>query len=245
MSALEIIIGQINTHHQNAMRQAKGAVESAKAAGLLLLQLKTTIPHGEWTTWLKSNLTVSDRQAQRYMSVAQGKTVPLRKLAGKTDTVSVLDNQKSSAGVWKDGKWTPEAGCMYKFVEDEAEYWVIPDRQSDLWFHICKHYSGTRMNTDGFSRRYTVFSSITDPDSIYQYYVGTTTPLGWIGVEAVLKSYGLKNLKGSLVKGKHTSLRFEFPKGEPEMCDWYWGDGEPDDRVAFVDKLLADSKQGE
>lgn len=240
MHHLENIIDQINTHHQNAIKKATDALTSARAAGELLLQVKATLPYGTFTKWIEAHLTVSDRQAQRYMAVAQGKTVPLRKLAGKTDTVSVLDNQKSSEGLWKDGKWTPEAGCMYKFIENDAEYWVLPDQQSDRWFHICKHYSGTRMNTDGFSRRHTVFSSITDPDSSHQYYVGTTTPLGWIGVEAVLKSYGLKNLEGSLVKGKHTSLRFEFPKGEPEMCDWYWDDGEPDDRVAYVDKLLAE-----
>ncbi len=75
------------------MNQAKDAVQSAKAAGELLLEVKAAIPYGEWTNWLKANLTVSDRQAQRYIAVAQGKAVPLRKLAGKTDTVSDLENQ--------------------------------------------------------------------------------------------------------------------------------------------------------
>jgi hypothetical protein len=93
MLPIETIITQINTHHQKAMKQAKDAVGSAKAAGQLLLQVKDTIPYGEWTNWIKANLTVSDRQAQQYIAVAQGKAVPLRKLASKTDTVSDFENQ--------------------------------------------------------------------------------------------------------------------------------------------------------
>ena len=90
MLPTQTIIDQINTHHKNATKHAKDAVESAKAAGELLLHMKATLPHGTLTSWIKANLNVSDRQAQRYMAVAQGKPVPLRKLAGKTDTVSVL-----------------------------------------------------------------------------------------------------------------------------------------------------------
>jgi len=90
MLPIETIITQINMHHQNATKQATDAVESAIAAGQLLLKVKATVPHGEWTNWLKEHVTVSDRQAQRYMAAAQGKAVSLRMLAGKTDTVSDL-----------------------------------------------------------------------------------------------------------------------------------------------------------
>jgi hypothetical protein len=86
----QTIIDQINNHHTNAMKQANGAIESAKAAGELLLQVKAALPHGTWKSWLKAHLSVSERQAQRYMALARGKPVPLRKLAGKTDTVSDL-----------------------------------------------------------------------------------------------------------------------------------------------------------
>ena len=86
------LITQINTHHQNAMKQASDAVKSAEAAGKLLLEVKAALPHGEFTKWIKENLSVSDRQVQRYIAVAQGKTVPIRKLLGKTDTVSVLND---------------------------------------------------------------------------------------------------------------------------------------------------------
>ena len=43
MLPTQSIIDQINTHHTNAMKQAKEAVQSAKAAGELLLQVKATL----------------------------------------------------------------------------------------------------------------------------------------------------------------------------------------------------------
>jgi len=93
MLPTQSIIDQINAHHQNAIKQAQNAIESAKAAGELLLQVKASLPHGTFTSWIKNNLNVSDRQAQRYMAVAQGKPVPLRKLVDKTDTVSVFTDE--------------------------------------------------------------------------------------------------------------------------------------------------------
>ena len=194
MLPIETIITQINKLHINAMKQAKEAVESAKAAGALLLQVKASLPHGTWTTWLNANIDVSERQAQRYMATAKGKHVPLLLLANKTDTVSVLQTTAQSKGIWKNGKWEPEPGCMYLFKEDGGTYWVLPSSVEGMWFHVCKHYHGRRMSTDGFARHHTIFSVVNDSDLTSKFYVGTTTPLGWIGVGDVLKSYGLKDI---------------------------------------------------
>ena len=239
MLPTQTIIDQINTHHKNATKHAKDAVESAKAAGELLLHMKATLPHGALTSWIKANLNVSDRQAQRYMAVAQGKTVPLRKLAGKTDTVSVLQTTAQSQGKWKNEKWEPEAGCMYLFNEEGASYWVLPCTEGGKWFHVSKLYDGPRMSTDGFYRHYTIFSVVDDPDLTSKFYVGTTTPLGWIGVGDVLKSYGLKDIEKSLIKGKPAKHSYERPFGEQSPENWYWGNnGDWDDREAYADLML-------
>ncbi len=239
MLLTQSVIDQINTHHQNAIKQAQNAIESAKAAGELLLQVKASLPHGTFTSWIKNNLNVSDRQAQRYMAVAQGKPVPLRKLAYKTDTVSVLQNTAQSKGIWKNEKWEPEAGCMYLFNEDGASYWVLPSTVGRKWFHVSKLYDGPRMSSDGFNRHYTIFSEVDDPDLNAKFYVGTTTPLGWFGVGDVLNSYGLKDIEKSLVKGKPTKHSYERPFGEQSPENWYWGNnGEWDDREAYIDSIL-------
>jgi hypothetical protein len=239
MLPIETIIDQINTHHKYATKHAKDAVESAKAAGELLLHVKATLPHGTLTSWIKTNLNVSDRQAQRYMAVAQGKPVPLRKLADKTDTVSVLQNTTQSKGIWKNERWEPEAGCMYLFNEEGASYWVLPCTEGGKWFHVSKLYDGPRMSTDGFYRHYTIFSVVDDPDLTSKFYVGTTTPLGWVGVGDVLKSYGLKDIEKSLVKGKPAKHRYERPFGEQSPENWYWeNNGDWDDREAYADFML-------
>ena len=95
------------------------------------------------------------------------------------------------------------------------------------------------MSTSGFRREWTIFSKVTDPDLTSEFYVGTTRPLGYIGVEGVLKSYGLKNFEKSLIIGKQTQHGFESPFGEPESENWYWGEnGEWDDREAYADLIL-------
>lgn len=239
MLPTQTLIDQINSHHAHALQLAEEAVESAIAVGLLLLKAKEAIPHGEWEPWLKTHTKISVRQAQRFMARAKGKPDTPRKLVSKNDTVSYLPIQASCKGKWKNGKWEPEAGCMYLFNEDGASYWVLPSTQGGKWFHVSKLYDGPRMSTDGFYRHYTIFSVVDDPDLTAKFYVGTTTPLGWIGVGAVLKSYGLKDIEKSLVKGKPAKHSYERPFGEQSPENWYWGNnGEWDDREAYVDSIL-------
>ena len=187
--------------------------------GELLLKVKAGLPHGQWTDWVERNLTVSLRQSQRYIAVAQGKVVPVRQLAGKSDTVSLLPaNQKPNLircqGAWVNGRWRPKPGFFYLFKEGGANYWAHPSTRDDRWFHVCKHYDGPRMPTEGFSRRYTVFSPITDPAFTSEQYVGTTTPLGWIGVGDVLKSH-------SMPRTPQSDAVFANPKtGKPYVSFW-------------------------
>lgn len=83
---------QIQAHHDAAHNAADKAIEHAKQAGVLLLEVKASLPHGEFTKWVDVHLTVSQRQAQRYIAAAQGKALPVRAIAPpvKNDTVSYL-----------------------------------------------------------------------------------------------------------------------------------------------------------
>jgi hypothetical protein len=226
------LASQINELDKKAKAHAQDAIEYARQAGELMLSVKKRLPHGQWTDWAEKNLTVSLRQCQRYIAVAQGKVVPVRQLAGKNDTVSFLDppNKKPNLircqGEWIDGSWRPKPGFFYLFKEGGANYWAHPSTRDDRWFHVCKHYDGPRMSTEGFFRRYTVFSPITDPAFTLEQYVGTTTPLGWIGVGDVLKSYGLKDISDSLSLSLAAPGGLSRPFGEPDFEDFYedWHD---------------------
>ena len=48
-------------------------LEHATAAGNALLKAKAALPHGRWLPWLKSKCDLSERMAQNYMVVAQGR----------------------------------------------------------------------------------------------------------------------------------------------------------------------------
>lgn len=65
------IAERINDHHRRAQQSANWALQQAKAAGDLLLEVKAALPHGAWLPWLRANCEVGDRQAQRYIRLAK------------------------------------------------------------------------------------------------------------------------------------------------------------------------------
>jgi len=70
MNIRTTIASEINEHHAIAIAKAGEAVHHAKEAGRLLLEVKAALPHGEFGKWMEQNITVSVRQAQRYIAVA-------------------------------------------------------------------------------------------------------------------------------------------------------------------------------
>lgn len=83
------VADEINRLHALATDHAGKAIDYAKQAGRLLLDVKAGLPHGAFLPWLADNVAVSERQAQRYMRAALGKPVSTRALAApKSDTVS-------------------------------------------------------------------------------------------------------------------------------------------------------------
>jgi len=227
---LQDVASQINFHHERACENALIAIDHAKAAGQLLLKQKDSLPHGQFTPWLRTNCQVSERQAQRYMAVALGKPVPIRRLAGKTVTHASLLKPipKTSTGTWVDDRWIPEKGFMYLFKEGDANYWVHPAANGG--FHVCKHYSENMMSSEGFYWRYTILAVNTDEELTSQFYVGTrSAPLNICCIHDILVSYGLKDFKGSFVFGSEDNHPSKRPWGEPEPENWYWDSDTPED----------------
>lgn len=69
-SSLTITASEIQSEHDAARRCASEAVAHAIKAGELLLQVKASLPHGEFGPWLAANVEFSDRTAQGYMRIA-------------------------------------------------------------------------------------------------------------------------------------------------------------------------------
>lgn len=62
------VIAEINSEHELAQQASKTAAEHGSRVGALLLQVKESLPHGEFGNWLVQNVNVSDRQARKYQN---------------------------------------------------------------------------------------------------------------------------------------------------------------------------------
>ena len=70
-SDLTKLAQRINAAHSKIQQAMKAGLEHAIEAGLLLIEAKAAVGHGEWLPWLDQNCTVSPRTAQAYMRVAR------------------------------------------------------------------------------------------------------------------------------------------------------------------------------
>lgn len=230
MSTLSITATEINRLHAQAHASAESAVDSAKAAGKLLIEAKASMKHGEFLPWIVANTSVSTRQAQRYMAAALGKFGNVRDVFPKSDMMSHLPPAppRTSLGIWDGDRWVPEPGYLYCFSADNGTYWVAPAQGGGT--HVSRLYSGDRMATDGFSWRYTIFAENDDPNISTRWYIGTRhAPLSRSGVHGILKSYGLHDIKAAKIKGVKFDDTLERPFGEPDPEQWYLDVPLPDD----------------
>ncbi len=62
---------RINAKHHAAEQTAHQALEYAKESGELLLEAKGKVAHGQWLSWIDTNLHIGPRQAQKYMKLAK------------------------------------------------------------------------------------------------------------------------------------------------------------------------------
>lgn len=229
MNEIDTAAAEINRLHELAQMQVTQVIENASRIGRMLIEVKDKQPKGAFHAWVRSNLTVSVRQAQRYMECAQGKPVRRRHLSVRRDTLvshSPKENDRSE-GIWENEVWLPESGFSYKFDED-GTYWVTSAKNGG--FHVCKLYSGERLSSAGRNWRYTILADVTDADIEFDYFIGTRfAPMSAKGIHGILHSYGLRDLRSALVQGSKQKEPLERPLGEPPAENWYWDTESPDD----------------
>lgn len=79
---LSSLAADIQAAHIAVGHNAKAMAEHALTAGRLLNEAKDNLQHGEFGSWLRKHLSISERTARRYMTLA--------KSGVKTDTVADL-----------------------------------------------------------------------------------------------------------------------------------------------------------
>ena len=131
-------VNVINTLHQLAINSANEAIDYATQLGRLLTDIKIQLPHGSFTKWIEENLTVSPRQAQRYMAVASGKDLNVSKLGYKNDKMSQLSSDDYLDRITMNPVWIPPAGNWSKCIYQNVLFVIVPDRLHPEDFHITK-----------------------------------------------------------------------------------------------------------
>ena len=104
--SLSALAEQINSEHRQCEESLRKTLNHAYRCGVLLLQAKENVPHGQWGKWLETNCIVGPRMSQNYMKIAVNyspETLPggsireaIAALAGpKTKHVAVLDKSET------------------------------------------------------------------------------------------------------------------------------------------------------
>jgi hypothetical protein len=202
---------EINRLHLLATSSANSAIEYAKEAGKLLLEVKKSMPHGEFGVWIENNLSVSIRQVQRYIATAQGKKATVKSIVTKNDIASHLDDYDVKYEICHNPKWIPEAGFWYVGFWDNAVFHVLPDLNNLALFHISKFHTvnGLKPTEDDSTDE---DDNNWDGNSLYSDTKNSISPK-----RVALSLYNFGSLEPHKLEWKMRKHDgFERPFGEPE-----------------------------
>ena len=206
------VVDEINNHAEQATAKANQAMHHAIEAGKLLLEVKASLGHGQFGEWLEANVKVSPRQAQRYMAAAEGKSVRIRELTSKYDTVSHLpppatarhDDLTQWLGT---PEFIPTPGHWMLTVTDEAAFHVLPSLEHPGFFHVSKLYTTPAVS---FDPEFHIYEGEQD-----SFFDGTKRPVLAVAVSSTLQHLGMAEpSKAEWSSKAHPGLSRPF--GEPD-----------------------------
>jgi hypothetical protein len=153
-NSLPDLAARINEAHRLAMHHAGEAVAQAIACGMMLLEAKAKVPHGQWLPWLRENIPFGERSAQGYMRLAQRADLDKIKGSSLRDTLKLLATPRHH---WKEA------------LLAELELWIAhtdtlkvgrPDDPHDWSHQDAKNCAATIKGIDSIFHRY----GICDPE---------------------------------------------------------------------------------
>ncbi|NJL56480.1 DUF3102 domain-containing protein [bacterium] len=114
---LSEVAREINQCHENGKRHLYNAVLSFKQAGEKLIQIKSSLPHGEWGDWLAEYCPdISERTARNYMRLAEN----WQQLEQNGNAVADLSLRKA-LDLLKSAKALPEGAEEAREAPDSLE----------------------------------------------------------------------------------------------------------------------------
>ena len=108
-------------------------INKVRECGVMLIEAKSQVAHGQWLGWIKVNLTMSSRTAQLYMLFANANTQPVTHLADGIKTVkdamvacgslvpAVGHGQQTASTKTTLDRWTAQAMSLREIYRGEVE----------------------------------------------------------------------------------------------------------------------------
>lgn len=120
------LVEAANHHHRQLKDLLAKSLDHARAAGDALLQIKSSLPHGQFQKWIDANCEFTDRTARRYMLIAEG----WERIEAKRTHVRNLSLR--------------EAVKLLSEDEENSKPFSIFDLDADDWGHTPEDWEPTR-----------------------------------------------------------------------------------------------------
>jgi len=108
-------------------------INKVRECGVMLIEAKSQVAHGQWIGWVKVNLTMSEKTAQLYMRFANANSQPVDHLADGIKTVrdamvacgslapALGHGQQTASTKTTLDKWTAQAMSLRELYRGEVE----------------------------------------------------------------------------------------------------------------------------
>lgn len=121
MADLKNQASEIDRAYGEAVRSGRAAIQKALACGLMLLEAKDMVPHGEFLPWVRANTKVPVRTVQQWMKFADS-------AVGLLGVESLMLEQDSASPI-----------PLYALLEDGAE---LPEPVIDVQARVLELIDG-------------------------------------------------------------------------------------------------------
>ena len=108
-------------------------INKVRECGVMLIEAKSQVAHGQWIGWVKVNLTMSEKTAQLYMRFANANSQPVKHLADGIKTVrdamvacgsltpALGHGQQTASTKTTLDRWTAQAMSLRELYRGEVE----------------------------------------------------------------------------------------------------------------------------
>jgi len=127
---LPALAKKIEGHHKAVYGALGYVLDRAMKCGDCLIEAKALVKHGEWMDWMKENVSFSQTQANKYMTLANNREKVMQHATTKftlgenlpiNDAVALLAKPKPEPELDKDGE-APNIGCNYDPADPRGYY---------------------------------------------------------------------------------------------------------------------------